>query len=298
VLTVFKPLLLIALAVIGQSDGDILVRATFNTITALTLIVLGLCSCFYVVAQVAARGSGKASGGKVIQKQRGQDPTQPQSLQQTSKENSPPSTPPQVVVSSAKETPASSEVKGSFSELTLFLFASGLALFVALLGWSDQIRAIDKDTREMESCFLEDTGMGKRDFLRIVKPESPDKQLEALTEMVNAGKFKTMDSVQLLRKLTEWHREWSDAWPHLERLTTWKYNLTIALTIALLVAGTVSLFTTPAEQVNFFSLHLRVEMLVLTLPMTIVAVLLGIIICLAKREKALRARLNSMADLT
>jgi type III secretory pathway component EscS len=39
-------------------------------------------------------------------------------------------------------------------------------------------------------------------------------------------------------------------------------------------------------------------MLVLTLPMTIVAVLLGIIICLAKREKALRARLNSMADLT
>ena len=29
-----------------------------------------------------------------------------------------------------------------FSELPLFLFGSGLALFVALLGWSDQIRGV------------------------------------------------------------------------------------------------------------------------------------------------------------
>jgi hypothetical protein len=70
------------------------------------------------------------------------------------------------------------------------------------------------------------------------------------------------------------------------------------LTIALFIAGTVSLFTTPTEQVRVLSVRLRLEMLVLTLPMTIVAVLLGIIICLAKREKALRARLNSMAELT
>src|SRR4051812_11775225 len=32
----------------------------------------------------------------------------------------------------------STEPKESFSQLTLFLFASGLALFIALLGWSDQ----------------------------------------------------------------------------------------------------------------------------------------------------------------
>src|SRR5579872_466092 len=35
---------------------------------------------------------------------------------------------------------SANEPRESFSEFTLFLFASALALFVALLGWSDQIR--------------------------------------------------------------------------------------------------------------------------------------------------------------
>lgn len=265
---------------------------------AVTLIVVGVCFCLSVVGQNTLRDPGKKiSSDKVNQKQGTQTAIQPQPAQETS-ENNPPSAPAPDIVSSTKETPASTEVKGSFSELTLFLFASGLALFVALLGWSDQIRAIDKDTKEMESSFLEDTGMKKRDFLRIIKPESADQQLEALTEMVNAGKFKTRDSVQLLHKFTKWQCEWSKGWPYLERLTAWKYNLTITLTVALLIAGTVSLFTTPTEKLRLCGVHVRIEMLVLMVPMTIVAILLVIIICIAKREKALRALLNSMADLT
>ena len=133
------------------------------------------------------------------------------------------------------------EPKESFSQLALFLFASGLAVFVALLGWSDQIRGIDKETRELENRFLEKTGIEKRDFLRVVKPESADQQLEALTEIVNAGRLKTKAAVDFLRAFTK--RTERSPWSQIERLSVWKYNLTIALTIALFVSGIVSLFT-------------------------------------------------------
>ena len=45
--------------------------------------------------------------------------------------------------------------------------------------------------------FLEKTGIEKRDLLRVVGPESADQQLEALTEIVNAGRLKTKAAVDL-----------------------------------------------------------------------------------------------------
>lgn len=192
-------------------------------------------------------------------------------------------------------TPASSpstEPKESFSQLALFLFASGLALFIALLAWSDQIRGIDKDTKELEQRFLEKTGIDKRAFLDIVKPESTDNQLIALTQVVTAGRIKTKDTVEVLRTFTEWHNEWL----RIERLYTWKYNLTIALTITLFLAGISSMFITPTQQVRLYIVSVRAEMVVLVLPMTLIGLLLGIIICSAYREKGLRSLLDLMSD--
>ena len=67
--------------------------------------------------------------------------------------------------------------------MPLFLFASALGLFVALLGWSDQIRGINKDTKELEARFLAETGSEKRDFLCVVKPKLPGEQLAALAKL-------------------------------------------------------------------------------------------------------------------
>lgn len=183
------------------------------------------------------------------------------------------------------------EPKESFSQLTLFLFASGLALFVALLGWSDQIRGIDKDTKELESRFLEDTGINKRDFLNIVKPQSSDQQLEALAQV--GARLKTRAGVDLLRTFKRWNSEWS----RLENLSAWKYNLTVTLTVALFVAGVVSLFTNPSKTIRLYVFTFRTEILVLMLPMSLIAGLLGIIIYSARREKVLRSLLASIADM-
>jgi hypothetical protein len=192
-----------------------------------------------------------------------------------------------------ENAPASAQSKEqkSFSELTLFLFASGLAILIALLGWSDQIRGIDKDTKELEDHFLEDTGINKQDFLSIVKSQSPDEQLEALTQV--AEKLETGDMVVLLQTFKEWNKQWS----RLERLSLWKYDLMVALTLVLFIAGIASLFTTPSQSIQLYFMTIRSEMIVLLLPMIIIGSLLAIIICSAKLEKRLRALLSSIADM-
>lgn len=190
------------------------------------------------------------------------------------------------------ESDVVAKTEESFSQLTLFLFGSALALFIALLAWSDQIRGIDKDTKELEQRFLAKTGIDKSDFLDIVKPESPDEQLVALTQVVNAGRIETKDSAEVLRTFPDWHKQWLK----LERLSGCKYNLTIALVITLFLAGLASLFTTPIHAVHLGSTSIRVEMLLLVLPMSLIGVLLGIIIWSAQLEKTLRSLLNSMSD--
>jgi len=184
------------------------------------------------------------------------------------------------------------EPRESFSGLTLFLFASALGLFVALLGWSDQIRGINKDTKELEARFLAETGIEKRDFLCVVKPKLPGEQLAALAKLMNSGSIQSHVKVDLLSAFKAWNKEWSQ----LERLSVRKYNLAVALTMAFFLAGIISLFTHPGGQVRLHFFSVRSEMLVLTLPMVFVVVLLGIIIYGSRRENALRALLDSIAD--
>jgi len=193
-------------------------------------------------------------------------------------------------------TPASSpsaEPKESFSQLTLFLFGSGVAFFIALLAWSDQIRGINQDIREMEKRFLEDTGIKKRTFLSIVKPESPDDRGLALLEVVSAGRIKNKDSAEVLKIFTKWNKQWSG----IERLSAWKYYMTISLTIALFVAGITSFIISPSQQTKLLSTQGGVEMLLLIPPAILVALILVIIICIAKRENGLRSLLKSVSDM-
>jgi len=218
-------------------------------------------------------------GGNSLFAQFATTSTAQKSLQQTGNQKNAPS------------SSSSCEPRDSFSQLTLFLFASGLALFAALLGWSDQIRGIYKDTRELERRFLEDTGIEKRDFLCIVKPQSPEKQLEAVTQI--SGKIKSRSTVDLLRTFNKWNDEWS----RLEKLSVWKYNLTVTLTVTLFIAGIASLFTSPSQSMRLHFITFRSEMLILLLPMSLISWLLGIIIDSARREKALRRLLNSIADM-
>jgi hypothetical protein len=179
-----------------------------------------------------------------------------------------------------------------FSELTLFLFGSGLALLVALLGWSDQIRGINKDTREMEHKFLGTTKVDRRVFLSVVKPASPDEQLAALTEILTSGKLKTVAAVEVLQIFQTWHRNWTT----LERLSVWKYRLSVILTYALFAAGVLSLFVDPHAEVPVLHFHIRAILLILLIPMGGFLAILTIITVANYREAYFHELLTSLSD--
>lgn len=197
--------------------------------------------------------------------------------------------------SSAPCMPTSSptESKDSFSQLTLFLFGSGLAIFIALLGWSDQIRGFDNDTKELEQRFLNKTRIKKRDFLEIVRPKSPEEQLAAFARVDSEGRIENAETIDVLRTFAE---ELNQPWSRVERLFRWKYKLTIALTIILFLTGIISLFTTPTQQALLYAVSMRAEIILLVLPVLLIGLLLAIIIRSARWEKAVRSILQSMAD--
>jgi hypothetical protein len=179
-----------------------------------------------------------------------------------------------------------------FSELTLFLLASGLALFVALLGWSDQIRGINKDTREMEQKFLETTKVDRAVFLSVVKPASPDEQLAALTEILISGKLKDVAKVEVLQIFQTWHRKWTT----LERLSVWKYRLSVILTYFLFAAGALSLFADPHAEVSVWHFHIRELLVILLIPIGGVLAILTIITVANYREAYFHELLTSLSD--
>ena len=180
----------------------------------------------------------------------------------------------------------------AFSELTLFLFGSGLALFIALLGWSDQIRGINRDTRDLETRFLQTTGIQKADYLSIVKPTSPEERLAAITEIMASGKPKTVAHVEVLKIFTEWH----GAWTKLEALSVWKYRLAVILTWTLLLAGTVSLGTYPGSAISVSLFRIRIDFLILAAPVILVMAILVIMSIANHRESHFLELLSSLTE--
>jgi len=180
----------------------------------------------------------------------------------------------------------------SFSELSLFLFGSGLALFVALLGWSDQIRGINRDTRQLEEKFLATTKIDRRAFLSVVKPGSPDVKLTALTQILVSGKVKTVAAVEVLKIFQMWHRKWTA----LEALSAWKYRLSVALTYVLFLAGLLSLFVDSHAAVSLLHFRVRALLLVLVIPMSGFLAILTIITVANAKESYFRELINSLSE--
>lgn len=181
----------------------------------------------------------------------------------------------------------------SLSQLSLFLFGSGIAFFIALLAWSDQIRAIDNDVRNLEDRFLQKTGLDKSTFVRIVKPKNPDDRGFALLQVRNSSFSKGKTEPEALSIFSKWNKEWSS----IESLTAGKYYLTIALTVVLFASGTASLFTNAAAKRSILSLHFTAERLLLLPPAILGTILIAIIVCIAVRERSLRRVFESVADI-
>lgn len=180
----------------------------------------------------------------------------------------------------------------TFSQLTLFLFGSGLALFVALLGWSDQIRGINKDTRDLETRFLATTRVEKSTFLAVAKSTDPNRQLQAVANLIGSAQLARVSDVELLVLFKSWNQQWDK----LERFSSYKYDMTIVLTVLMFLSGVTSLFTSAGSDLRIFGARFRIEALLLTVPMLDVAALVCLIVLASRQDRRLRQLLSQIED--
>lgn len=164
------------------------------------------------------------------------------------------------------------------SDTTVFLFGSGFAIFIALLGWSEQIRGLRRETYQLQSEFLKTHGLRKADLLRAIRAQTADEQLRAFTAIMLTNKL-SASAVQLLPVL----RRWDTQNTRLERLQTWKYWLTVALAFVFFAAG-VSSLARLGQAVS------------VGMPAVVLLVVFGLIIATNTAERKLHSTLNELLD--
>ncbi len=163
---------------------------------------------------------------------------------------------------------------------------------MALLGWSDQIRGINQDTRELEERFLKTTKIEKRDFLSVVKPANPNDQLEALAQILASAKLQNVGHVEVLEIFNTWHSQWT----RLETLSAWKYGLALTLTFTMFIAGLSSLFVNPQMEIDLSIFHVRAVFLILVLPVAGILVILVLIAVVNNKTMYFQKLLNSLSE--
>jgi hypothetical protein len=174
--------------------------------------------------------------------------------------------------------PASSPPSSPFSDLALFSFGSGFAIFVALLGWSDQIRGLRKETYELEGEFLKQYELTKAELRPVIRAETPDDQLHALTRLMQTNKLEA-DGIRLLPFFREWRKQ------HLsvEQMQSWKYGLTVALSLAFFASGVLLALGCP-------------EIIAIVVPATLLTIIFVLIIWANLLEQRLHSTLNEMME--
>lgn len=183
--------------------------------------------------------------------------------------NTKPVTPP----SAAQVEPAS-----HFSDLSLFLLGSGFAVFVALLGWSDQIRGLTRETYELQADFLKQYNLTKAELLPAIRAETADEQLQAFTALMQTNKLEAA-GVRLLPLF----RAWTQQHRRLDRMQSWKYRLTVALSLVFFAAGILVIFGCP-------------EVIAIFPPAAVLASIFGLIIATNIAERRLHATLGEMME--
>jgi len=172
---------------------------------------------------------------------------------------------------------------GPLPDTSAFFFGGGLALLIALLAWGEQIRAITRDTRDLERDFLQITGLTRAELNALLQAENDNDRLVAFTNIMGSGKLTTAPQVEILPLF----ERWKALGTKLQWLQSRKYWLTILITVVFLATGVLD----AVVQDPPVSL-----LLLLILPGLSVLILLAVVIAAGIVEQRLNALLLRIAE--
>ena len=155
---------------------------------------------------------------------------------------------------------------------------------MALLAWSEQIRSMTREARDLEGHFLERYKLTREQLRRVLNPVSPADKLRGLGEIMKSGKLASALDVKALAHFETFLAK-SDSLRTLHRS---KYWLAVILTVSLFLAGIASILIRPTTP--------QAVILLLALPLLLLSWLLGLIIKIGRVEGDFFASLKALLD--
>ena len=117
-----------------------------------------------------------------------------------------------------------------------FLFTSGFALLVVLVGWLNQITSRSKETRDLENEFIEEAKVKRKDYKDIVNKKSAEKSIYALVDFLYSkreeSQIETFDKISKMKKDL----------PILDKKYSNRFWILLITSISLIISGIVCYF--------------------------------------------------------
>ena len=123
-----------------------------------------------------------------------------------------------------------------------FFLGIGITLFIALLGWSDQIRTPQKESKQLEKEFMERHGIDWEDLRYLVREGNkvtPTKRVKSLMSLMEKRQLESngiVNHFDVLKNIDKSKEK-------IEKINMLKYEHTIYLTILSFVFGIGSMIT-------------------------------------------------------
>lgn len=124
-----------------------------------------------------------------------------------------------------------------------FLLASGFALLVVLVGWSNQITSRSKETRDLEQEFISKAKIKPKDYNDIVNKKSAEKSIHALVNFLYTKRAES--EIEAFDKLTHIRKNI----PMLDKKYSNRFWILLIASISLMLSGVICYFLPEAYKI-------------------------------------------------
>lgn len=136
------------------------------------------------------------------------------------------------------------------------LLASGFALLVVLVGWSNQITIRSKETRELEQEFITKAKMKRKDYKDLInKGKSAEKSISALIDFLYSKREES--EINVFDKVTKIKKDL----PVLNKKYSNRFWILLITSIFFMISG-IAYYLLP-EPYNFYSIPFNILFIIL-----------------------------------
>lgn len=136
-----------------------------------------------------------------------------------------------------------------------FLLASGFALLVVLVGWSNQITSRSKETRDLEQEFIAKAKMKRKDYKDIINKKSAEKSIYALVDFLYSNREES--EIEAFDKITKIRKNL----PILNKKYSNRFWILLITSISLIISGIGSYYL--PEQYKIYAVFFNMIFVIL-----------------------------------